>query len=44
MIKIAKEAEEDPELLFSAPHNTVVKRLDEVKAVRELKVKFGDLL
>lgn len=43
MIKIAKEAEQNPELLFSAPHNTPVKRLDEVKAVRELKVKYGDL-
>lgn len=43
MKKIAKEAEENPELLFSAPHNTPVGRLDEVKAVRELKVKYGDL-
>jgi glycine dehydrogenase subunit 2 len=36
MKKIAKEAHEQPELLKSAPHNTPVGRLDEVKAAREL--------
>jgi glycine dehydrogenase subunit 2 len=35
MIKIAKEAKEHPELLHDAPHNTPVRRLDEVKAVKE---------
>lgn len=34
MIKIAKEAVESPELLKNAPHNTPVKRVDEVKAAR----------
>ncbi|MFL0248575.1 aminomethyl-transferring glycine dehydrogenase subunit GcvPB [Candidatus Clostridium stratigraminis] len=34
MIAIAKEAKEKPELLKEAPHNTVVRRLDEVKAAR----------
>jgi glycine dehydrogenase subunit 2 len=34
MITIAKEAKENPELLKNAPHNTVVRRLDEVKAAR----------
>jgi glycine dehydrogenase subunit 2 len=36
LIAIAKEARETPELLMSAPHNTPVKRLDEVKAAKEL--------
>jgi glycine dehydrogenase subunit 2 len=36
MIKIAGEALTHPELLKEAPHNTPVKRLDEVKAAREL--------
>jgi glycine dehydrogenase subunit 2 len=34
MIKIAQEAEKDPELLKTAPHNTAVKRIDEVEAAR----------
>lgn len=34
MINIAKEAKESPELLKNAPHNTIVRRLDEVKAAR----------
>jgi glycine dehydrogenase subunit 2 len=33
---IAKEARENPTLIKSAPHKTPVKRLDEVKAAREL--------
>ncbi len=36
LIKIAEEARTNPELLHSAPHNTPVGRLDEVKAAREL--------
>jgi len=36
MIEIAQEAHDEPEKLKSAPHNTPVKRLDEVKAAREL--------
>jgi glycine dehydrogenase subunit 2 len=36
MIKIAKEAHENPELLKSAPHDTPVGRLDEIKAAKEL--------
>ncbi len=35
MLKIAEEIETNPELVHSAPHNTVVGRLDEVKAVRQ---------
>ncbi|MFS0643989.1 aminomethyl-transferring glycine dehydrogenase subunit GcvPB [Siminovitchia sp. 179-K 8D1 HS] len=34
MIQIAKEAEENPEIVQEAPHNTIVKRLDETKAAR----------
>jgi glycine dehydrogenase subunit 2 len=36
MLKIAEEAHKTPELLKEAPHNTYVKRLDEVKAARDL--------
>jgi glycine dehydrogenase subunit 2 len=36
LIKIAEEAKTQPDLLHSAPHNTPVKRLDEVKAARDL--------
>ena len=36
MLKIAEEAHTQPELLKSAPHNTPVGRLDEVKAAKEL--------
>ncbi|MBU0581391.1 MAG: aminomethyl-transferring glycine dehydrogenase subunit GcvPB, partial [Candidatus Margulisbacteria bacterium] len=41
MIKIAKEAKENPQLLLDAPHNTPVRRLDEVKAVKEPKLCFS---
>jgi glycine dehydrogenase subunit 2 len=36
MLRIAEEAHNNPELLKSAPHNTPVGRLDEVKAAKEL--------
>ena len=36
MKAIAKEAREDPELLHTAPHNTPIRRCDEVKAARDL--------
>jgi glycine dehydrogenase subunit 2 len=38
MRQIAKEARESPEILREAPHITPVRRLDEVKAARELIV------
>ncbi len=38
MQAIAKEATSDPALVKSAPHETPVRRLDEVKAARELVV------
>lgn len=36
MIRIAEEAKTDPDLLKSAPHNTPLSRLDEVKAAKDL--------
>ena len=36
MREIAREAREQPELLLNAPHTMPVKRLDEVKAAKEL--------
>ena len=36
LIKIAAEAREDPQLLKEAPHTAPVKRLDEVRAARDL--------
>lgn len=38
MCQIAREARESPEMLREAPHTTPVRRLDEVKAARELIV------
>ena len=36
LLKIAEEAHTNPELLKEAPHNTTVRRMDEVKAAKEL--------
>lgn len=41
MIQIAKEAEEDPERVRSAPHMTVVSRLDEVRAARSPVLRWN---
>ena len=41
MIKIAKEAEENPDIVKSAPNTTSIKRLDEVKAARKPVVKWS---
>lgn len=38
MIAIAKECETNPDLVKNAPHTTPVKRLDEARAARELKL------
>ncbi len=40
MLNIAREAKENAELLKKAPHQTKVRRLDEVRAVKELKLRF----
>jgi len=41
MIKIAEEARTEPETLKTAPHNTPVGRLDEVRAAKELVLCCG---
>ncbi len=40
MIKIAKEADENPKITKTAPHNLGISRLDEVKAAREPKLRW----
>lgn len=42
MLKIAKEAELNPEKLTSAPHTTPVKRVDETQAARHPDLKFTE--
>ena len=41
LIAIAREAEERPELVTSAPHGTPVRRLDEGRAGRELDLRWS---
>jgi glycine dehydrogenase subunit 2 len=41
MLAIAREAAEEPELLKGAPHHCPVGRLDEVRAAKQLVVKYG---
>ena len=41
MIKIKDEASSDPEMVKTAPHTTVVRRLDAVRAARELILKYS---
>jgi glycine dehydrogenase subunit 2 len=40
MLAIAREAEETPDLVKSAPHSTAIGRLDEVAAVRRPNLRF----
>jgi glycine dehydrogenase subunit 2 len=40
MIQIAKEAEENPEVVQDAPYNTFVKRLDEAQAARKPVLRY----
>lgn len=40
MQEIAKEVENNPDLIHAAPHHTPVRRPDEVKAAKDLVVKF----
>lgn len=40
MIQIAKEVEENPELVLEAPHHTIVSRLDEVTAARKPILRY----
>lgn len=41
MLRIAREAEESPEFILSAPHRTVVGRLDEVTAARTPVLRYA---
>ena len=40
MRKIARESEEDPEIVKTAPHTTPVRRVDEVGAARNLVLRW----
>jgi glycine dehydrogenase subunit 2 len=40
MLRIAREAEEDPELVKNAPYTTPVLRLDEATAARKPQIRF----
>ena len=40
MAEILREAREQPDLVKAAPHTTPARRLDDVKAVRELDLKW----
>jgi glycine dehydrogenase subunit 2 len=41
LVAILKEAEKDPELVTGAPHTMPVRRLDDVKAARDLDLRWG---
>jgi glycine dehydrogenase subunit 2 len=40
LLEIAAEAESDPKMLQTAPHTTPVARLDEVKAAKDLRLRW----
>jgi glycine dehydrogenase subunit 2 len=40
LLRIAEEARENPDLLHTAPHTTPVGRLDEVRAAKELRLRW----
>jgi glycine dehydrogenase subunit 2 len=40
MLAIAREAQDDPEIVKTAPHSTPVKRLDEVRAARQPDLRW----
>ena len=40
LLAIAREAAEEPETVRSAPHSRPVKRLDEVRAAKDVVVKY----
>jgi len=40
MKEIARDAEENPEILHTAPHNTPVKRLDDIRAARNPDLRW----
>ncbi len=40
MVQIAQEVRDDPEFVHAAPHHAVVRRLDEVRAARQLDLRW----
>lgn len=38
--RISAEAENDPDLVKTAPHNTLLRRLDETRAARQMKLRW----
>lgn len=42
MIEISKEAKENPNILKTAPHNTLIRRVDEVRAARTPILKWNN--
>jgi glycine dehydrogenase subunit 2 len=42
-LSVARESMEAREIVTSAPHTTPLRRLDEVKAVRELRLRWEDV-
>ena len=43
MLEINKECEENPDIVKNAPNNTPVRRVDDVKAVKELNVRWKSI-
>jgi glycine dehydrogenase subunit 2 len=43
LVKILKEAEAEPEFVKGAPHTMPVRRLDDVKAARDLDLRWTAL-
>ena len=43
MKRIAEEARDNSEMVRTAPHDTPIRRLDDVKAVKEPKFTFKNL-
>ncbi|WP_141604274.1 aminomethyl-transferring glycine dehydrogenase subunit GcvPB [Terrilactibacillus laevilacticus] len=41
LIQIAKEVEETPEIVQDAPHNTIIRRLDETRAARTPVLRYN---
>jgi glycine dehydrogenase subunit 2 len=40
LVRIVAEARTDPDLLHEAPHDTPVRRLDEVRAAKDLVLRY----
>ncbi len=41
LLQIKQEAQEKPEFVTSAPHTTLVSRLDDIRAVRKPVLKYS---